>query len=74
VYLNNRDGSFYIHSADVDNEFAYHNSGAAGLFDDFNNDGILDLITLPTAANDSGKGFSMVDYRYYVASASTSFG
>ena len=74
VYLNNRDGSFYIHAADVENKFTYHNSGAAGLFDDFNNDGILDLITLPTAANDSGKGFAMIDYRYYVASASSSFG
>lgn len=74
IYINDKNGNFSKISINFSDIFEYHNEAAAGIFEDFNNDGLLDLITIPTSANDSAKGLSMVDYNYYIASSSYTFG
>jgi hypothetical protein len=74
IYLNDKVGGFYISDIIFDPTFRYHNQVANAIFEDFNNDGILDIITMPGNGNDISKGLSMEDFRYYVGSNSISMG
>ena len=75
IYTNNRDGSFSLQNLSFDTPFRYHyHSAASSIVADFNNDGVVDVVTFPGNGNDISKGTSMADYRYYVGSNSLTMG
>ena len=76
VYLNQKDGTFSIFD-DFDNssEFLYFSPNTArSIIDDFNGDGIVDIITFPANFTDVSNPYSMADFRLYLASSSVGFG
>lgn len=70
VYLNDTHGGFFNMNLTVGNPFDYGRADAASsIVADFNNDGIMDVVTLP--ANSSGLPYNssyqaMADYRLYL--------
>ena len=71
IYINNRNGGFNKPlDINIDEIFTYHNSAVAGsIIDDFNNDGIPDIIIAPFNGNNVGIGNSMTEFFFYQGSA-----
>jgi hypothetical protein len=76
VYLNKKDGSFALFDDfKKSSDFKYFSPNTArSIVDDFNGDGIADIITFPANFTDMSNPYSMADFRLYLASSSVGFG
>jgi hypothetical protein len=76
VYLNQKDGTFSIFDDfKKSSDFKYFSPNTArSIVDDFNGDGIADIITFPANFTDISNPYSMADFRLYLASSSVGFG
>ena len=69
VYLNNQNGTFTRVDLKLDTPMNYRLDGFS-LVDDFNNDGIVDLISMPGNGIDSVDAYQMTAFAYYIGSNS----
>lgn len=70
VYINNRDGTFTHLDLKLSEPMNYRIDGFS-VVDDFNNDGIPDMIAMPGNGVDSQDAFAMTKFFYYVGSNNT---
>jgi hypothetical protein len=76
ILLNDRNGGFnYMEKIETDSAYKYYYvDRGSSIVDDFNNDGLPDLITYWPNGQDLASGLSMSGYRYYLGSSNASFG
>lgn len=64
VYLNDKDGSFTATEIKVDHSVSFAIDGFS-IVDDFNNDGLMDLVTMPANGQSLTDSVSMSTFAYY---------
>jgi hypothetical protein len=69
VYVNNRDGSFNYIEINPNIDINYNIDGFS-ISEDFNNDGIADIISMPGNGQYEVDSFNMTAFHYYTGSAS----